>query len=330
MQGAILCQDGTLDPAVINNIKTVRQSFSDAELIISTWNVSNDIRCEMDTLSERYSLLILYNEDPGAISSIDGVVSSNVNRMILSTKNGVEVSNGEFVIKIRTDSNLYNDNIRCILSHLMGSRINKKRNNNYKIFENYVINCNLFARDVRGYLPYLFHPGDICLAGTKKDLLLLFDIPLADRHIFMNVYRACFLSFMKYVPEQYIWIKCIENKIDEIIYAGNQSYNNSVVNDSEHYYINNFLALSPQQMGFSWPKHESVYNNKGQYSVYSLNDWKKLYNKCNNKYFTVDKKKLFIKSQITIFMTLYFFVRTCILKVPLFRKIAISLFRKRG
>lgn len=330
MQGSVLDQYGCLNQDVVENISIVRKNFLFAEFILSTWVVEKEIEYKLAELADKYSIIIIYNEDPGGIKSSDGVVTSNINRMILSTRNGILAASNNFIIKIRTDSHLYNNSLKFIYPLLLESQVNKRRNQKFTIFNNYVINCNLFARDAKGYLPYLFHPGDICLAGAKEDLNLLFDIPLADTSIFTDVSRACFLSFMKYVPEQYIWVRCIENKLGRTAYSGNNSYDHQVISLSENYYVNNFIALSPSQIGFSWPKHESVYKNKGHYSIYSINDWKALYNKYNRPYFKIDKRKRCIKFVVSICMMIYFFIRTCILKVPLFRKIAIKLFRKRG
>ncbi|HGF0769477.1 TPA: WavE lipopolysaccharide synthesis family protein [Kluyvera georgiana] len=330
MQGSILDKHGRLNSDVIGNIKKIRSVFSTAEFILSTWKVNEDIKLELEQIISDYSLVVIYNIDPGCLYSIDGVVSSNVNRMVVSTKNGIKRCSHNFVIKIRTDSYLYNDNLKKILLKIIDSRINHIRTRDKKIFDDYVINCNLFARDARGYIPYLFHPGDICLAGNRTDLLLLFDVPLADNNIFMNISRACFLSFMRFVPEQYVWIHCIGNKTGKIPYNGNQDYNNDLIKTSEIFYANNFISMSAEQLGFSWPKYELIYKNKGLHSIYSLNCWKSLYNFNVTNYFAIDKKSLTLKRLITIVMSAYFFVRTCLLKIPMLRKIAIKLFRQRG
>lgn len=330
MQGPVLEQNRIISSKIVENIIITRCQYPKAEFIISTWELDEKNRSKLDLLADKYSLLIVYNKDPGLIFSHDKVVSSNINRMIVSTKNGMKAVTRSLVIKLRTDSKLYNNSLGNILQHILQSKINKSRQKEFKIFENYVVNCNLFARDAKGYLPYLFHPGDICLAGTKEDLILLFDVPLADECVFENISRACFLSFMKYVPEQYIWVQCIANRINKIIYLGNKHYNKSLVDLSEKYFINNFVALAPSQIGFNWPKHHSVYKGKGIYSIYSLNDWKILYNKYNRGYFLANKKEIYLKIFVTMFTTMYFFVRTSILRVPLLRRLAIKYFRKRG
>lgn len=330
MQGSILNKSGDLDDSIVENIKSVRCNFMSSEFIISTWDVSIDIKCKIKELADKLSLIVIYNKDPGGIKSSDNLVTSNINRMIVSTLNGIKIAKREFVIKIRTDSYLYNKKIVSNMRHIIGSKIELNRNPDYCIFEHYIINCCLFARDSRGYIPYLFHPGDICLAGNRKDMLLLFDIPLADENIFSNIARTCFLSFMKYVPEQYIWVRCIENKIGRIVYEGNEFYDESLVESSEKFYVNNFIVLSPIQLGFNWPKYQVIYKSKGLHSVYSINDWKALYNKYNKTYFEVNNKLIFIKKLITLVGIIYFFARTSALKIPFLRRIAIKFFRKRG
>lgn len=330
MQGGILDKYGNLDAAIVENIKRVRCNFISSEFILSTWEVCEEIQCELEKLAEELSLIVLYSKDPGSIYSSDKLVSSNINRMIVSTRNGIKISRREFIIKIRTDSYLYDKKIVSNLLHIVGSKIEKNRDAEYSIFEHYVINCSLFARDSRGYLPYLFHPGDICLAGAKEDMLLIFDIPLADESIFSDISRACFLSFMKYVPEQYIWVYCIRNKTGRLIYSGNDVYDKQSIELSERFYINNFIVLSPMQLGFKWPKYEITYRSKGLYSIYSLNDWKALYNKYNKRYFEIDKKLIIIKKIITFMSFFYFFARTCALRISFLRKLAVKFFRKRG
>lgn len=330
MQGAVLDKNQSLSSAIVDNIITTRLQYPEAEFIVSTWEIDDENKNRLDQLADEYSLVIIYNKDPGVISSIDRVVSSNINRMIVSTRNGIKASTRQSVLKIRTDSRLYDNRLGHILSYVFESRINRCREENYKIFDNYVINCNLFARDARGYLPYLFHPGDICLAGKKDDLLLLFDIPLANDSIFSNISRACFLSVMKYVPEQYMWVHCINKRTGNIVYLGNDHYNNKCIELSERYYINNFVALAPSQIGFDWPKHKFVYKSKGVYSVYSINDWKCLYNHYNRNYFSIYRKEVYVKVFVTSFVSIYFFVRTCILKITPLRNFAIKYFRKRG
>ena len=330
MQGSILDKSGDLDASIVENIKNVRDNFMSSEFIISTWHVCDNVKHKIKELADNLSLIVIYSKDPGGITSNDNLITSNINRMIVSTLNGIKVAKREFVIKIRTDSYLYNKKIVSNMRHIIGSKIELNRNIDYCVFENYIINCCLFARDSRGYIPYLFHPGDICLAGVREDMLLLFDIPLADESIFSDIARTCFLSFMKYVPEQYIWVRCIENKMGRVVYRGNEFYNESLVELSEKFYVNNFIALSPNQLGFNWPKYKVIYKNKGLYSVYSINDWKVLYNKYNKSYFEINNKMRFIKKLMTLVGVTYFFARTSALKIPFLRRVMIKFFRKRG
>ena len=193
MQGGILDKVGSIDTNVIDNIEIIRREFPLSEFILSTWNTGDSVKQIISELAEKFSFIVIYNEDPGGMISSDKVVTSNINRMIISTKNGIKAAKREFIIKIRTDSYLYNKNIVYAMLHIIGSRIENKRDDRFKIFDNYIINCSLFARDAKGYLPYLFHPGDICLAGTNKDMLSLFDLKLADNSILRKISMVCFL-----------------------------------------------------------------------------------------------------------------------------------------
>lgn len=330
IQGGVLNSQGDLDLSIIKNIEKVRREFDNSEIVLSTWIMNDTITGDLNRLAEKLSLNVIYNKDPGSISSNDKTISSNINRMLVSSRNGILSTTRDFVIKIRTDSYLINKNLSRIFLKVLNGKLNDKRIDTFKVFESYVINCSLFARDARGYLPYLFHPGDICLAGRKGDVLALFDIPLAEPVIFSNISRLCFLSFMRLVPEQYMWVHCIKSKTKKDIYAGNHIYNSDTVNLSENYYVNNFISLSAEQIGFEWPKYKIVYNRKGRYSIYSLNDWKVLFNKHIKRYYITDNKALFHKKIITYVMRFYFFIRTQLLKVSCLRNIAIRLFRNRG
>ncbi|OKV35221.1 hypothetical protein AWP49_05665 [Escherichia coli] len=333
MQGSVLDKYGNLDVVVVENIKRVRRVFASSELILSTWEVSERIQFELKKLAEELCLIILYNKDPGEIRTPDNLLSSNINRLIVSTKNGIAMAGREFVVKIRTDSYFYDGKIVSNFLKILESDIDKSRDIKYSVFEHYVINCALFARDSRGYLPYLFHPGDICLVGTKQDVLSIFDVPLANESIFFYVSRAYFFSLMRYVPEQYIWVCCIKNKTGRLIYSGNDVYDRHAIELSERFYVNNFIVLSPEQLGFKWPKHKLTYKNKGLHSILTLNGWKVLYNKYNRRYFEVDYNEILVRKCVVIMMVLYMFVRTTVLKVPLLRKLAIKFhkfFYKRG
>lgn len=330
MQGGMLLGQ-TLDKGKIRNILRVKRTHPRANIIVSTWEMSAEIKSIFDRISKYFDFSIIYNHDPGPLIYIDKNVKyvCNINRMIFSTYNGLVNCQCDYVIKIRTDSYFINDKIISKAKEIMLSdNVYHKRNTSYCVLEKRVINCNLFARMATGYIPYLFHPGDILFFGLKSDLLSIFSVKLANSDIFEKSSRLILHSLMRYVPEQYIWVSCIENHHRKEIYRGNKFYNRRLVEESEQFLVNNFIFYSADELGFVWTKHKSHYKNKGMSSVYDHNDWKRLYAKYIDKSSVMHNRNL-PKIIINKVMMLYFLCRTTILKIPYCKRLAIKFFSKR-
>jgi hypothetical protein len=335
MQGSIVNNHGVLNSDFINNLDMLVKHFPSSQIIISTWIVDSSIEHK---LSIKYPFVIFYyNNDVGPIiKDVEGVtIVSNLNRMLISTTAGLNLVTSRYAIKIRTDSFFYSDNILQLFKELytnnsIGSTSSITREVKFSIFNKHIINCNLFARNPHSHLPFLFHPGDIMLAGETADLKLLFHIPLADDKLIGMCKTWMNSCYMVLVPEQYLWIKCIEINTGMRELDGNFSSNPMEVERSERFYLNNFIPLSPEVLGFEWPKHKQEYYGKGILSVYTFKDWVKLY----QKYILLEKSKwdfqLFYRDLKINFMKLYFFIRTQLLRIKFIRKLAFKLFVKRG
>ncbi|MBK0124922.1 hypothetical protein IAE30_14345 [Pantoea sp. S61] len=335
IQGGVLNTSRELDKEFIFNLNLILKNFPESEIIVSTWKADDVIE---DNLMTTYSgVKFLFNDDVGSISkNVEGVkVVSNVNRMLVSSLNGLRCATKKYSIKMRTDSYFYNDNILSWLSdYFLENKFlsvdNVLRQDEYAVFSRHLINCNLFARNPFSQLPFLYHPGDILVAGLTLDVLTFFDIPLADENIFLHCKSMMNACYMRFVPEQYVWVKNLERSVQDFKYSGNFSRNAAEVERSERFYVNNFLPLDSKRLGFVWRKHKEVYFNKGWSSLYQPFDWIGLYSKyiCNknSSYPFIWYLRLL---QITL-MKLYFFFRTQLLKLPFVRKIAYRLFVKRG
>ncbi|HBZ15804.1 MAG TPA: WavE lipopolysaccharide synthesis [Pantoea sp.] len=331
LQGPITNGD-VIDKKVIRNVIKTRKLFPISKIIVSCWDTNEKNKSALKNIARYYNFDIIYNVDPGCIVTyVRGAkLVCNLNRMIVSTINALNIIDDKYVIKIRSDSYFSTDKIK---DFLRGFYFNKSfpllRDARYTVFEERVINGDLFARDPNGYLPYLFHPGDILLAGLTSDLIKLFDVPLAKGDIFSVSRRCYFYSMMRFVPEQYIWVNCIKNVTNQYPFLGNSYFSNELVVLSENYYVNNFYLVESKEMDFHWPKHSTHYNNKGRFSLYNKADWGELYSKYimkerNHPPFN-HKKKL-----ITKVMIVYFTIRTIILRFPYVRMLAIKLFSNRG
>ncbi|MBT0725942.1 WavE lipopolysaccharide synthesis [Rosenbergiella australiborealis] len=335
IQGGILNSSGELDNDFIFNLDLILKNFPQSEIIVSTWKTDDVTQNKL--IISYPGILFLFNEDVGSISeNIDGVnVVSNVNRMLVSSLNGLRFASKKYSIKIRTDSYLYNDNIlSCMSDYFLKNKFlsveNILRQEEYTVFSRHLINCNLFARNPYSHLPFLYHPGDIMVAGLTQDVLNFFDIPLAEESIFKHCRSMMNACYMRFVPEQYVWIKNLERSIHGFKFPGNFSRNAVEVERSEKMYLNNFLPLDSARLGFVWRKHKEVYFNKGWSSLYQPFDWIYLYSRYirKQKYFRPLIWSLrFIQIML---MKIYFFIRTQLLKLPCVRKIAYRLFVKRG
>jgi hypothetical protein len=335
MQGAILDTAGKLDSDFLSNLDHVIRYFGYSEIIVSTWKLNEEI--SIDLKMKYPQVKFIFSDDIGSIAkSIDGVkVVSNINRMVISTWEGLKVATRKYAIKIRTDSHFFSNQLLSIFNKVYMTKDifpNKieEREEEFSILKKRVINCNLFARSPHSHLPFLFHPGDILFAGELEDLKSLFDIPLADDSIIATCKSLMNTCYMRLVPEQYLWIRCIEKHTGIAEIESNFQRNKTLVQRSERYYLNNFIPFHSDELGFEWCKHKAAYHRKGLSSVYLFEDWMNLY----RKYLLLERSRLSLallfRDFKVILMKVYFFFRTRLLDIALIRKLAFKLFVKRG
>lgn len=171
-------------------LESVRKHLPYAELILSTWKGS-------DVSELNYDVLLL-NDDPGAINK-----TNNVNRQIVSTRNGLQKATRRYAVKLRTDTLLTGTGFLDAFDRY------PERRDDFKVFKHKVVIPNLYTRNPSRIVPhnplYFFHPSDIFQFGLREDLLLLWDIPLASAN-------------SKSVPEQYIWTSCLRKTFQNIDY----------------------------------------------------------------------------------------------------------------
>jgi hypothetical protein len=249
VQGPIHTQDN-LTKRVLESVRT---HLPDSQLILSTWKGSKVDGLDCD--------ILLLNEDPGALEKQP--ISRNLNRQIVSTRNGIMASTRIFVLKLRTD---------CMLSGKGFLSFFEKfpnRNPKYSVFKNRVVTITLYSRNPRCYY-HLFHPSDISQFGKREDLLLNWDIPLLSQE-----------EKQIFIPESYIFIECLKKRRTESYL--NQKFSIMGFKYSENYLINNFVFLEPEIYGIvlsdSLLRHSK--------NTYSQTEWEKLY-----EYYCVRQKEI--------------------------------------
>lgn len=142
---------------------SIRTHLPNAELILSTW-----INSEVNGID--YDLLI-ENDDPGNFLSYyngydQNPAINNINRQIVSTKEGIRAATRKYVMKLRSDSIVLTTNFLKIYE-MYGEREERiatfEPRNPYGIFKGQYSLC------------------DFWFLGTKERMELLWNIPLYDQ-----------------------------------------------------------------------------------------------------------------------------------------------------
>ncbi|WP_244918079.1 WavE lipopolysaccharide synthesis family protein [Nostoc linckia] len=270
-------------------LKSIRHYLPDAEIILSTWKGSDVSSLNFDILVE--------NEDPGNFIRPDGE-PNNINRQIVSTREGLSRVKREYALKIRTDCIFQGTGFLSYFGQY------NERLQQFKIFRGRILTCAIYSRDpVKA--PLLFHPSDIFYFGFTEDILYLFDIPLAPDYettswveyrsntFIMHYFWGCKI---RYYPEQYLWIKCLNKSGIPIELNWNFDANPLLVFQSELSLINNFIFLDPEQAGVVLPQKILCY---GLSYTYNFNKWLNLYQEyCLHKNITLLAYRSFLASFI--------------------------------
>lgn len=266
-------------PVALNNInstengftdiclKSIREYYPDATIILSTWINSNVENLDYDVLVE--------SDDPG--QNLMNNVKSNCFRQIVSTINGLRSVKTKYAFKIRTDHKIVNNKIADYFL-----RFNEYNyDDNYKILKNRVVTlttCNPYRMT-----KWPFNISDWIFFGLTEDLINIFDIPLLDEEILKKDKQGNEFSVINPITaEQYIWTKFLSKYVDIKLNSINDISNNNI-ELSERYFANNCIFLNAKQAGIFWQKAPgTIYTQTPALSdsgLYTFNEYKKLLNK---------------------------------------------------
>ena len=185
-----------------NTIDSVKLYFPKSKIIISTWQGEN--------LDDEDSVdLVVYNEDPGN-SMLSKVlkVANNVNRQIISTRNGLSHVKTKYAFKLRSDFQIIGkDFLRFFGNHT-------EYNSEFKVVKERIVASNFISINPEKMLKKShstpFHLGDLVFFGLTEDLYNLFDIDLVsedEANYFDNDNYNPAQWLSRFVPEQHIFLK---------------------------------------------------------------------------------------------------------------------------
>jgi hypothetical protein len=260
-------------------LESIRRHLPGAEIILSTWQGT-------DTSGLCYDLLV-ENEDPGALVFHRRLPNLyNLNRQILSTREGLHQATRAYAIKTRSDLFFtgtgfldYWQRYSC-------------RDDAMRIFNERLVNCTVFAQNPHRHQPTPFHPGDWFFFGYRDDLLTLWDIPLAPEpetsRWFCDHPRPqpdMYPHLLhRYFPEQYIWFSLLRKHGD---YSFEHQWDLSEQNLelTERSFASNLIFLEPEKIGICSLKHRLTLDDWG--GIYSHSEWEQLYRRYCDPLFKV-------------------------------------------
>lgn len=254
---------------VVNNdthtlLKSIRKNLLFSQIILSTWEGS-----DVSRNSGLYDILVL-NKDPGAVIFDDKEnKSNNLNRILVSSQNGIAKATRKYVLRLRSDLILKNANLLKLTDDF------EVRNSDVSLFKQRIFAYDIFSikydekKQIKQRM--LFHISDWCHFGLKEDLQELFNVPKVIEPEFSRYFEfhkkevndVHASRIWKMSPEQYITFENAKKIFKNLNFENYLDINNENISLSEDFIINNFIVYSSQQWG--------IYPLKKQYKNIRMN-----------------------------------------------------------
>ncbi len=258
-------QGGVNDkPSVEKCLNSIRLFFPDSKIILSTWKHS-------DVSGLNFDKLVLSRENCPIYKFYKHLsLVNNINKQIISSRNGLRYVNTKYAVKMRSDIVFMSDNLLRIIT--LTNKKSKKDYLNSKIIIPYDLSINA------GKTKLLFHFNDWFLAGETQDLKKIFKIPLMslkDLKFFENRNNSKpFFQFKnwlmndikrselrnnlisRYAPEQYIF-KFIVLKGSNLELRDAFSYSKILLSAHNNFIKNSILFKASNNISFVNVKHRN-------------------------------------------------------------------------
>jgi len=253
-------------------LDSIRRALPRAEIILSTWEGA-----DVSELGDKYDQLLL-NPDPGGFPLIKNENrKNNINRQIVSSRNGIKKATRKFCLKYRSDFELKDDKF---LSHFgkFPARAEDWKILKERVLVNYATHPLFRA----------FHPTDITCFGLTEDVLNMWDIPLADEeHLFYferNPYPEIYHSPFgeQLIPrvgaEMYVWTSFLK-KHGKINFRHNWDGTPENVHLTELTIANNLQVLNREEFDFVPLLHPYLLGEDARFSWMDEKLWEYYYKK---------------------------------------------------
>lgn len=282
---SVIVQGGINQKETPKCLESLRKYLPNAEIILSTWEGSDVSKLD-------YDILIL-NKDPGAVrvtTITDKVIYNNMNRQLLSTKEGLKKASRKYSFKLRSDLILTSDKFLEYFDKF------QTRCTEYKLFKRKIVTSAIYSRYKKNKYHMPFHVSDWWYLGLTEDLQLYFNkTELVDEpdftYYFENRNQPSPFGKVKhkFSPEQYFAYECFSRNFDDIKMQDAADYDEELLKKSEICFANNFIILEFAQSGIYTNKYKLSKNELmlGDHylDLYNFYRYEKSYQKyCDNDY----------------------------------------------
>ena len=275
LQGPVTTTDADPNrPSLPRVVASIRTHLPGAPIVLATWDEDDRPAYPVDE--------VVWLADPGPLPALKNhpPAPNNVNRQILSTREGLRRVKTPYAVKMRTD---------CLLtSHAFVDlqRAFPARDEAFRLFDERVVVSSLYTINPRVIERLPFHVSDWFQFGRTNDLTALWDQPFmtaADATWFASrphrpgtrPLEAKFLS--RYAVEQYVFMSCVKTKFR----VGCQSVDDALAQDVDLYerlIANNLVLDLPARLGFEFPKNAWASRSRfHKFNCLNFDDWLDLY-----------------------------------------------------
>lgn len=227
-------------PQVLDSVARV---LPGAEVVLSVWKAGPDFAAHAAGAD-----IVLLNEDPGAVN-IAGVLSpeverrtnitnTNLNRQIVSTRNGLALAGRPYALKLRTDMVLEHAGFLDHAARWRGIP------GPLRALEERVVTTS--ARSPRR--SFCFFVQDFCSFGRIGDMRRLWDIPLVPPRDALLALPPAERDARVLVPEQHILLSALRRRF-ELPMAGALDSSPDLIEASERAIAGNLVCLDVRRFG---------------------------------------------------------------------------------
>ena len=257
-------------------LNSALKHFPGSEIIFSTWKES----VVPNEILENKLIKVLYNIDPGSGVRKDRPITyHNVNRIIVSSIQGIQFATRKYCIKTRSD--MIFDSSSSIRYF---SRYNKVIDS-YSFFKDKIIVSNQTSINPSYGPKLLYHICDWFFLGRREDLLKLYDIKLIDDKIQVRWYETHPKpenqidknNLSLFMAEDYVISEFFKKKF-KIKHDFYCDYDKEQEQISEMLIVNNFVIVDNNKLGIHSGKFQSL-SQAYLWKCYTYQEWKNIYSK---------------------------------------------------